>query len=216
MKYTTDLREHNGKWYSRIEFTEIDTIPAGCRYTCDTISERKTLYDFNCRSGKVFARDFMSFLGKVYAPVDTPGGYPEGYEVTECGDTIEFKKRDEIRTSREALQDAINSGVAQAWIDGEELEYSTDNGPWKPYLNTLSDPDFLRENYRWRIKLKPIIPAKFDWRRIEEYDLKTGRHVLLRFDDYNKVYTGYKLGESWFRLDILGAVHPTHFTTFEE
>jgi hypothetical protein len=155
MKYTTDLREHNGKWYSRIEFTEIDTIPAGCRYTCDTISERKTLYDFNCRSGEVFARDFMSFLGQVYAPVDAPGGYPEVYEVIDCGDTIGFKK-----------------------------------------------------------KSKPIIPAKFDWRKIEEYDLPDTTYVLLKNDDYYAVFVGYRKDSMWFDFDC-NIVDPTHFTTFE-
>ncbi len=65
------------------------------------------------------------------------------------------------RTPQQALKDAIDSGAVDAWINEEEIQYSSGLG-WFPW--TDGEPEFLNEDMEWRPS--PPEPTKINWRPV--------------------------------------------------
>ncbi len=238
MKYTNDLKCHNGKWYARIEFVAEDTIPAGC-LTSD-------LRSFNVFCGAVSARNFLVYSNSLYAPVKVPEGFPEKWSILKDGDIIsgetissednktffkcgchiygEFSKVckehpewnsvimfNPVMTPQENFANAERSGIVDAFKRGEAVQSSRDGKNW----SDEPTPNFCSP-LKWRVKREPIKSPVFDWRPIEEYD-RGKTPVFLKWADLRwKTEIGIFDGV-WRRLsdNTRFSYTPTHFTVME-
>ena len=236
MKYTNDLKCHNGKWYTRIEFVAEDTIPDGCLTS--------TFTSFNVHTGALPARNFLAYSNSLYAPVKVPEGFPEKWSVLKDGDfisekTISYELRglvpinshywgsyeekcheysmwesvlmfNPIVTPQENFTNAEKSGIVDAFKRGEIIESSKDGKNWVEN----ESPNFCSP-LQWRVKRKPIEPPKFDWRPISQCDIATKVKVLVK-TKYGDVLTAYKTSSNeWYCEYTHSYVFPTHFTVVE-
>ena len=237
MKYTNDLKCHDGKWYARIEFVASDTIPAGCLTSY--------LKSFNVNCGSISARDFLEYSNTLYAPIKVPEGFPEKWSVLKDGNIIssktiafqdgrltkagdhaygEYSKKckdypewpsvlmfNPISTPQENFANAEKSGIVDAFKNGKVVQSSRDGKNW----SDEPTPNFCSP-LQWRVKRDPIKPPVFDWRPIEEHDGKKVP-VFLKWADLNwKIEIGIFDG-IWRRLSDNTRFNytPTHFTVIE-
>lgn len=121
------------------------------------------------------AKDFYTFIDhiirEVEAPVDT-----------------------DLRTERDAVRAADESGAIKAWYSGKPVQYrvlDTLNGEWHMYGH--SPPDFTHTGIEWRpAPAEPPKPAKLDCRTGSEPP-KIGDMVF----GYS-IAVGYWLSISWY------------------
>lgn len=235
MKYTNDLNYHDGKWYARIEFASGDIIPAGCYL------EDGALYCFNTTVGKVPARNWTKYSGRLYAPVVVPEGFPEKWTVLKDGDVISEKTISyelaglapvhfhywgsyEEKCREYSIWDSVLmfNPVATPQENFANAEKSGIVDAFKNGKAVQSSRDGKNwsdeptPNFclplQWRIKRDPIKPPVFDWRPIEECDLAT--KVLVKTRAGN-ILTAKRNGNSFF-CEFSGAyTNPTHFTVIE-
>lgn len=234
MKYTNDLKCHNGKWYAQIEFVGSDTIPAGC-LTSD-------LRSFNVTCGAVSARGYFAYSNTLYAPIKVPEGFPEKWTVLKDGDIISEKTFyfedngdflrcghhiygefsdvckvhstwnsvimfNPVTTPQENFANAEKSGIVDAFKNGKTIQSSRDGKNW----SDEPTPNFCSP-LQWRVKRDPIKPPVFDWRPIEECDLTTKVLVKTKHGD---VVTAKRVQDGWYCEYTSCYVYPNYFTVTE-
>ena len=120
------------------------------------------------------------------------------------------------RTPQQALKDAIASGAVEAWINGEDTQYSMlSEGEWND-CGDMGEPRFAAVDVQWRPK--PPEPTKIDWKPVVTG--KEPKGIVLGFWPQGRgghsavhaiEYTGSEwVDESW-RDDDDDCAPPTHW-----
>ena len=178
----------------------------------------------------------------IYTPVKVPEGYPDNYVVLKDNNVIgketlsyEYDRINIVgdhcygeyaevckahplwrshlmfnpaKTPVQLYAEAEKSGVIARWKSGEEIESSEDGKEWE----VNSTPNFSLP-LRWRMKTRPIVAPKFDWRLIS--DNPRGRCLCLLADG-NIVMGCYHISHGYYEDWLYGnTIFPTHYTILE-